>query len=132
MEDFNILWPILLSAVSAIIGGYIVHRFSLRQDKVFRKREFVLKHLVQSFELLENYIREPDPKKIEQAVTYIQLLGNSAQIKIAEIIIENLVTNSEADITPLVEQLRKDLRSELNLEPIDRPFRFLFFKPDKK
>ncbi|PZQ90243.1 MAG: hypothetical protein DI548_03005, partial [Flavobacterium johnsoniae] len=55
---------------------------------------------------------------LEQPIADIQLFGTKKQIKMVQALAQEMVETENANLTGLLEELRQDLRKELNLEKV--------------
>ena len=124
-----------LSLASSLIGGLVVaianHFMTKRREREQRKREFVLKFLVDAWQNLEAGSRNEidihqKSKALEKAIADIQLFGSPAQIQMANTLAKEMVSKGSSGTTDLLADLQKDLRRELGLHP--SPVRLFFFR----
>ncbi|WBL33465.1 hypothetical protein O5O51_01775 [Sinirhodobacter sp. HNIBRBA609] len=122
----------LLSALlGAVLGAFATYWFALRQDKVARRRERVVAHLIEAYRNLENAAgREPmteDHKtRVESSIAATFLLGSKSAAIEAKKLAEDTARGS-GSMVPLLKQMRSDLREELGLEQHDVEPQFLRF-----
>ena len=122
---------IIVTVVLAAIGWIFGHYLSAKRDTKTKKRELVTEHLLKSFEAIAAFSavvvgNVPGSRDIadnfNNAVTKIQLLGSSNQIRlvneITEMMSERENINGES-LEFLLCDLRKELRSELNLNDVN-------------
>jgi hypothetical protein len=62
---------------------------------------------------------------MESALADIVLLGSPVQVRLAHDVMTDMGRDQKADMTPLLEDLRRHLRQELGLEPEDSKYQFL-------
>lgn len=123
---------ILTPLISAILGGLIVHFFTLRRDRLQSRRNIYSSYLIEAFNVISTNSgrtkKDFEFRKFEDAISVIQLFGNKKQIEMALEVAKGLVEKKETiDLVPLLSELRKSLRKELNLEEIEmsvKSFRF--------
>ena len=123
---------VFIPLTSAIVGGLIVHFLTLRRDRLQSRRDFYTRYLVEAFNVItSNSGRkkgEFEHRKFEDALSVIQLFGNQKQINLALDVAKELVDRKEVvNLVPLLSELRKSLRNELELEKVEGPvksFRF--------
>jgi len=81
-----------------------------------------IKYLIEMWRKLERTTERGEDKSrlkdMEEVIADIQLLGSGSQIKLAIEIAETLAKKGKVTVNNLLEELRKDLRKELNLEPV--------------
>jgi len=70
-----------------------------------------------------------DAQPIESAVADIQLFGSVKQVRLAQAFIAEFAATRTASLDPLLEELRKDLRAELQLESVSGKLVFLRYQP---
>jgi tRNA A37 threonylcarbamoyladenosine dehydratase len=82
--------------------------------------------LIESFRRLEgssNRFYQHDSqyaRDYEAAIADIQLFGTAKQIELAQILITDHLSKGSASCDELLEELRRDLRKELDLESVPR------------
>ena len=97
----------------------ISYFLSIRMNTQNKKKEVVVKYLIEAWQILEKGAQRKHGKyqiEIESAIANIQLFGTAEQIKIAKKFAKEIARNNEASCNDLLDLLRKDLRKELNLE----------------
>ena len=120
---FDILVPLFVTTIVAIVGWYIVHRMASNRDRINKKRDLQVKYLIEAYQAIENSCSRnentPYREKLERAVSDIQLIGNPEQVRLAKEFTTGMAADSFGDPRPLLAALRKDLRQELNLDLMD-------------
>jgi hypothetical protein len=127
------LETIFTSLISAVVGGTVVaiitHALTIKREREQKKREFILKFLVEAWQNIEAGSREQTDihrksEVLEKAIADIQLFGSATQIAMADKWAKEMVSKNSSDSTVLLNDLRDDLRRELGLPD---PARKLFF-----
>lgn len=121
MEYLKILTTIVL----AVFGWVIANNFNSNRDLKNRKREIILPFLIQNYQVLTHDIcmRKPDDnlaKKLEKLISDIQLFGSSKQVELVRRLAEDATKEKDYGFDLLVNDLRNELRKELNLCEIKR------------
>ncbi len=118
------------------MGDRTQPRLNAERDLLNKKREIHVQYLVGVYrQLALSANRPPDPKyfrDMEAAVADIQLLGTASQIGKIDTFCEEFSRQGWASIDSLLVDLRKDLREELQLEPLPDPpaRRIQWFRPE--
>ena len=93
-----------------------------KRDQANKRRDMRIKYLIEMWRKLERTTERGEDKSrlkdMEEVIADIQLLGSGSQIKLAIEIAETLAKKGKVTVNNLLEELRKDLRKELNLEPV--------------
>lgn len=137
--NWNILGPLLATAIVTILGWLVAHRFSASRDRLNRRAEERLGHLVAAYQTLSQ-IRGHDyawelGEDIRVAVADIQLFGTVGQIKHtvqwihAATAKENIAID---ELDALLESLRGDLREELGMKPVGDKIWWVKIGPPKE
>ena len=126
-----------IGVIGSIAVGYLAARDLKRQDRETKKREIRLQFLIKAYRHLESSSnRSPDKIRkyafrIENAISDVQLCGSRRQIELAQDISEAGAAGETICLDILLDELRRDLRSELELESIPsgrRVMRFVMHK----
>jgi len=126
---------ILVSVLSSLFGGLVVaaanHFMTRRREHEQRRKEFVLKFLIEAWQNLEIGCRDDldihrKSQALEKAIADIQLFGSPAQIAMADKWAKEMVTKGVGGTTELLADLQKDLRRQLGLQ--DSPVKLFFFR----
>ena len=112
---------IIVTITLAVIGWIFAHYFSNKRAIASKRRGIVTEHLIKAYRILTSEIsqREHTPerkKNLENILSDIQLFGSLEQVKLAKTLANEIVSTSEYELDPLINSLRSDLRTELNLE----------------
>ena len=122
-----------IGAIAAIAVYYLSSRDLKRKDRESKKREIRLQFLIEAYRQLEsNANRSPEEtwesvKKIESAISDIQLFGTRRQVGLAQDVAAKFAAGGEVLFNELLDELRRDLRSELALEPLPEGRKVLRF-----
>nr|WP_294934309.1 hypothetical protein [uncultured Flavobacterium sp.] len=119
--NFNLLIPLLITSFVTMTGWYILHWFAKRRDILNKQKELRINYLIEAWRKLEYAANRKDFDKIEyleKPIADIQLFGTKKQIELALELVTAIVENRSSNLTGLLEELRQNLRKELNLEKI--------------
>ena len=126
--DWTISFGNLLSALLIAIGWIVANRLSSQRDFKNKKREIRTQYLMNAYKIIASSAnrenKENENKEFEIAIEQVQFLGTEQQVLLLETAIKS------RNFTPLLEDLRKDIRIELELETI--PEGIKHFRFDKK
>jgi hypothetical protein len=119
----ELLFPLIITTLVAILGWYIVHRLNIARDQVNKKRDLQIQYLIDAYRRLErasNRLKNYDNNsEIESAIADVQLFGTAHQVKLAEKFSFDIAQNSHASTDELLINLRTELRRELGLEEVN-------------
>ena len=119
---------VLVSSLVVIFGWYIAHWFSSKRDHDNKKRELRLEYLIKTYrDLGMAAAREPNSeyfKNLEFGFHDVQLFGNAEQLKLLGDILQSHASTGEADLEPLLNSLRKELRELLGQSEAEMAFKF--------
>jgi hypothetical protein len=138
--NWNLLLPLLVTTLVAILGWIIAHRFATGRDQRNKRRDVRVSFLLDAYRRLEaGASRGPihDSKfadGFESAIADIQLLGTTEQSRIARELAVAIASHAAgASAGPLLVSLRDELRRELDLGPLrESPIQFRFQKADQQ
>lgn len=126
--DWTISFGNLLSALLIAIGWIVANRLSSQRDFKNKKREIRTQYLMNAYKIIASSAnrenKENENKEFEIAIEQVQFLGTEQQVLLLETAIKS------RNFTPLLEDLRKDIRIELELETL--PEGIKHFRFDKK
>lgn len=126
--DWTISFGNLLSALLIAIGWIVANRLSSQRDFKNKKREIRTQYLMNAYKIIASFAnrenKENENKEFEIAIEQVQFLGTEQQVLLLETAIKS------RNFTPLLEDLRKDIRIELELETL--PEGIKHFRFDKK
>jgi hypothetical protein len=116
------------STIALAVTGYVLtNRLALRD----KRRDVRVEYLLSAFRRLDasgNRHLDLDAeyaRQLETALADIVLLGSPLQVRLAQEVMVGMGTRQNADLTPLLEDLRRHLRQELSLEPDETRYKFL-------
>ena len=127
MNSIIFMW---ITIIVNILGWFILHILSKRRDLSNKKNEITIQYLITAWQLLENASNRNDGTRnadVEKAIANIQLFGTPTQIQLAQKLSDEIGDTQQGDTKPLLIELRKELRKELELEVVGdklRHFRF--------
>lgn len=129
--DWKIALSLTLPALVAIAGWLVGHHFNSKRDVANRRKEQVTKFLLDAYRKMEKSASARKPEltwdEMESAIADIQLLGSPEQVDLAVAFARQMAAENTAYPQPLLRSLRKSLRSELNLQPLDSEITHLRF-----
>jgi hypothetical protein len=127
--DWKVLLPLLITAVIAVCGWYAAHRMSMSRDRMNKRRELRVKYLIDAYRLLETVSNRPissaTAPQFESAIADIQLFGTPTQVLLAQDFATAFAASGSAPLDHLLENLREDLRAELELAAVPARIKFL-------
>jgi hypothetical protein len=117
---------LLSGLLGAVIGSALSLFFGLMQDRVARRREKIVSHLIDAYLRLEHQTSRgnsiPDKDDFEAAFAEIYLFGDQKSVELAKFAADRIEARQATDLKPLLANMRQQLRSELNLERTDHAF----------
>lgn len=120
--NFNLLVPLLVTTLAAILGWIVAHYLTARRDLANKRRELRVKYLIDAYRQLEGAAHRDESSNrwadIESAVADIQLFGTPKQVEMARRFAEEFAKNRSAALDSLLSDLRESLRTELQLESV--------------
>jgi hypothetical protein len=123
--------PIIVTALVAMVGWFIVHQLSISRDIKNKRTELKIKYLIEAYRKLENISHRDNPnmQDFESAIADIQLFGTKRQVELAQKIATEFAKNKTVSLNDLLSDLREDLRKLLHLEQLpDQPLIILRWK----
>jgi hypothetical protein len=112
----------------------LTHFFTVRRETAARRREQRVGYLVTAYRGLSKANNHPRlyevADELEQAISDIQLFGTPEQIRLAQQFGDQLGKHQEAELNPLLFELRNSLRKELGQKSV--PGRVLWLKVERK
>jgi hypothetical protein len=126
--NWNLLVPLLVTTVIAIIGWWIVHWFSMRRDRINKRRDLRVQYLIDAYRKLEYASNRPiSPETapdFEKAVADIQLFGSPRQVKLAQDFAVGMAESGSYSLDEIMIDLRQDLRKELLLPEVPAKIKY--------
>ncbi len=113
------------SLVAAVIGGWVAHFLTLSRERSAKRRELLAVDLrgiwndLDVGNLPENAV---DWKRIEGAISGIQLFGSDEAIQVANKLISEYSVRGTLDTSELIVIVRSELRKELGLSQPRQPY----------
>lgn len=132
-KDLVEIFKFAVPALIAVAGWFAGHFFSDKRDKSNKKRELTIKHLINAYSVLTNEVAHRNftverKQKLECIISEIQLFGSTEQAMLAKKLANEVATGDEYELDPLINNLRTDLRVQLELQPINGNVTWLRFK----
>jgi hypothetical protein len=127
--NWPLFWQLLATAVVAFVGAWLAHTFAANRDLKNKRRDQRISYLIEAYRRLEFVSNRPsltDLQPMESAVADIQLFGSPSQIRLAQAFVTEFATTKSTSLDAILTELRKDLRSELQLESV--PDKLLFLR----
>ena len=119
----------IITVLIAIIGWFIVYHFEKRRDHLNKRRDLHLQYLISAYRNLESAsnreLTSTTASELESAVADIQLFGTANQVRLARGFATSFAQAGKASLDELLEELRRDLRAELQLDEVPRAMKFL-------
>jgi hypothetical protein len=125
IHPLAIVVPITVAIVLLVVRLFILLRIRHRRQRENRQETERLRSLVTAYRSLAGSFTPATGDhrlQLEEALADIVLFGTLKQVEMAAACAGTLVRGEHADCQPLVEELRKDLREQLGLEPIPADF----------
>jgi hypothetical protein len=117
--------------IVALAGGWLGHRFAAHRDLLNERRKLRVTYLLEAYRKLEDASNRNDPDRtwplFESAIADIQLLGSPAQVGLARRFALDMAQHHTAPLDPLVNDLRRSLREELELPEVIETVVYLRF-----
>lgn len=112
---------IFAAVIGGLVGAFITYWFSLRHDRVARRRERINNQLEDVYMALEGYAQRDrqTPERtaaVEKAMATVFLLGDAKAIALAKDLNHNVKSGMGFDVAPLALYIRQKLRDELALQ----------------
>jgi hypothetical protein len=132
--NWELLIPLLITTLVAIIGWYVAHFFASKRDQEKKNREVRIQYLIEAYRLLANASnRKPEPKSqyfrdMESAVADIQLFGTDSQVTKLNAFLNEFERTKKGPLDPLLSDLRDDLREEMKLSGLKESVKW--FRPE--
>jgi hypothetical protein len=135
MPDLEI-WKIIVTAVIAVLSWIIAHRFNTIRDRDLKRRELITTHLINAYRILANDITRREASverdiKLETVISELQLFGSEKQINLTKKLADDVTKGGDFYVDDLLNELRDDLRKELNLSQVEGNVKWLRFEKHK-
>jgi hypothetical protein len=130
--DWKLFAQLIVTFVVAAIGWWVGHSLTSRRDLANERRKLRITYLIEAYRRLEEAVDARNPrskwKQLEAAIADIQLFGTPAQVKMAADFSHMMAANSNADLRELLIDLRRSLRSELQIAQVEGNIIYLRFE----
>jgi heme/copper-type cytochrome/quinol oxidase subunit 2 len=131
--NLQLLIPLLVTSLITIFGWYILHKLAKKREQENKKKELRIDYLIDAWQKIEYASNRDINEKefieyVEKPIASIQLFGTLAQINLAQKIADEMGKNGTASLDSILEELRDDLRNELNLEKATTTMRYVRHK----
>ena len=129
MNGWEVLVPLLSAVTGALVGGYVVHRLTIRREELSARRAKRIESLIASWRAILAMANrtEGTPSTItqreayEDALTDIMLLGERPEIEATAAFIKAVGAGEQTNLDAVIEALRESLRNELQLPEVPLP-----------
>jgi hypothetical protein len=114
---------VFVTVFAVILAAYLGHYLSVRRDRQYRRDERQTEYLIDTWRRLvdasfDPLMKKSDVRKLNAALSDVQLFGTAEQANLAARIVEEASTSKGASGNELVELMRDDLRKMLNLDAL--------------
>ena len=120
---------VLIPTIAVIVGWFAVHWFTARRDHENKRRDMQIEYLFAAYRRLESNVNRTltceRAVEIESACADVQLLGTPHQIELVQTCMNQLRNTGKAKFDDVLYDLRKTLRRELKLPPVEERFQIL-------
>jgi len=126
----NSYLKITVTILLAVIGWVVGHYFTTKRDKLIKRRDITIEHLINAYRVLTNEISHRsnyDEKKLEDILSDIQLFGSIEQVELAKALADTVAKREEFPLDILINSLRDDLRKQLELKRVKGNVKWLRF-----
>ena len=112
-------WELIIPVGMAVLGGVLSHQLAAWRDRANKRREYRVGYLIEVFRSIRKLSQQPQNdvlaavEELDRLISDIQFLGNEEQIKAAIKLGEEVSKKRTADLSPLMDALRNELRKEL-------------------
>jgi len=133
--NWQLLGPLLVTTAIAIGGWFIGHVLTRRRDRANKQREQRISYLIEAYRRLESCAHRGDSldfSKMESAVADIQLFGSPRQVELVQALVTEFAAGGVASMDALLQDLRRDLRAELELASVPDKVLHIRIRHDKK
>jgi hypothetical protein len=127
--DYKLLLPLLVATVVTLPGWLAWHQLNVERERRAKKRELRSSYLLEAYRALAIGLpwRTTDTKyaiAFDQALADVQLLGSKRQVSLLHIVLDSIESTQSGDLEPLLDALRSELRSLMQMEDIDQKLRW--------
>ena len=131
--NWSLLVPLLVTTVVAMFGWIVEHRWAAKRDRASKRREQRVQYLIDAYRCFAKASHHPQLHEIASdvkcAVADIHLFGNDKQIQLVQKFVSEMVDKNTAPLDDLLNSLRKDLRHEIDLHPVESDIHWLRIPP---
>lgn len=133
--DWKTFIPAVIGTFIVVLGWVVVHYLTKRREIAAEKRKIRVSFLIEAYRRLERIAERRTPQgdkaieDIESAIADIQLLGTPEQVALAHSFGNQCANTETPNVKDLLLDLRRTLRSDLDLEPVETDVSFLRIKP---
>jgi hypothetical protein len=123
---------IIVATLIAVVGWFVVNALAARRERENDRRDYRTRFLIDAWVALEDAANRSDEQRLlalEDSIARIQLLGTPHQIELAQAFTRAMAEKSKGSMDELLVDLRRDLREELELEPVNDAMLHLRIKP---
>jgi len=121
--NWSLLVPLLITTSLAMVGWFVAHWLAAVRDRNNKRREMRLNVLIEAYRALAFSAARPydtqTAPRTESALADVLLLGTAKQVEMALKLMKEFAASQTFDWTPLLVDLRKDLRAELKLDHVE-------------
>lgn len=133
--NLQLLIPLLVTSLITVFGWYILHKLAKKREQENKKKELRIDYLIDAWQKMEYASNRDINEKefveyIEKPIASIQLFGTLTQINLAQKIADEIGKNGTASLDSILEELRDDLRNELNLKKVTTTMKYVRYKSD--
>jgi hypothetical protein len=131
VTKLDLVIPLLVTTVVAVLGWFAAHQLAAARDRTNKRRELRVSYLIEAFRALASASNRPSGScahDLESAITDIQLFGSGRQVELAHEFATQIAAKGTGELDKLLQELRRDLREELNLERASSNFTILRIK----
>lgn len=134
----QLLLPLIVTAIVAILGWVIAHVLTSNRDRANKHRDIRLQYLIEAYRRLgdasgRHLSSETEyAQRLESALADIQLFGSLTQVEKLKKILEDYAADGNAYLDEVINDLRDELRKELDLPPIPGNVQWLRFRQTAK
>lgn len=126
----------VITAFVVVIGWYVAHYLTAKRDQANKRRDLRVKYLIEAYRRLEFVGNRPLTNEVapefEKAVADVQLFGTPRQVELAQAFALGFAEKGTHPLDPLLNELRQELRKELNLEPVEPNIKYPRITYDEK
>lgn len=131
-KDFLDIIKFSIGTIVIALGWLAAHYFTNRRDRIAKRRDISLEHLITAYRVLTDEISHRDSneetlRKFELILTDIQLFGSQEQIALAIALIEKAEKENKISFDLLILNLRNDLRKQLGLSKVSGNIKWMRF-----